>query len=130
MRVIAKELGISHQRVSQLFQEVCDEIPAARLADMRNEEGELADAAIRDLLSMATNKNVSPRTRAELWGQIRGWSESKRKLFGVDAPTRRELTVVSEDTVNNAIAELNLEIARMDAQAATHGVDTSSLVDA
>jgi len=127
-RKIAAEVGLSHQRVVQIFEAARDRIPAERLADLRAEEAELADRAIQKLLLIAENDtynertgshNVSPRTRVEAWGHIRMWSESKRKLFGADAPTRREITVVTEETIDREMRRLNEQIAALDARPAT-----------
>lgn len=121
-RAIGAELGVSPPRVHQIFAAARDRIPAQRLADLRDDERELADRAIHDLLGIAENPQVSPRTRCEAWGQIRGWSESLRKLYGVDAPTKREITVISDDAISNAIKGLNAEVAALDAQAAEFGI--------
>jgi hypothetical protein len=121
-REIARRVGLSHERCRQIFQAARDRIPGERLSDLRTDHHELAYRAIHDLLQIAENPQVSPRTRAEAWNSIRGWSESDRKLFGVDAPTRREITVISDDAVSNAIQELNREIAALDAQASAAGV--------
>ena len=119
---IGDEIGLSAPRVHEIFQEVQNRIPAQRIGDLRAEESDLADRAIANLLEIAENTNVSPRTRAEAWNSIRGWSESKRKLFGVDAPTRREITVVSNETIDMAIVELTKEMAAMEAQAKAAGI--------
>lgn len=114
---IGEELGITRQRVEQIFQAARDRIPAARLADMRAEEAELADEGIADLLKIARDASVSPRTRVEAWQAIRAFSESKRKLFGVDAPQRKEITVLTDDVIDSAIKKLTEEMEALDAQA-------------
>jgi AraC-like DNA-binding protein len=124
-RAIAQQVGVSHTQCQRIFQAARDRIPADRLNDLRVDHHELAYRAISDLLKIAENPNVSPRTRAEAWNSIRGWSESDRKLFGVDAPTRREITVISNETVDSAIAELNREMAQMEAQAKAAGIKVS-----
>lgn len=108
-RKIAEELGITHARVQKIFQETRDRIPAARLADLREEESELADRGIASLLDIAENERISPRTRVEAWNSIRAWSESKRKLYGVDAPIRKEITVLTEDVVDAALRKASEE---------------------
>lgn len=122
LRVIGAELGITPQRVGQIYEKARDRLPAQKIADIRIEEAELADRAIKDLLTIAENPQVSPRTRCEAWGQVRSWSESLRKLLGVDAPLRREITVVSDDAISNAIKGLNAEMAIMEAQATEFGI--------
>lgn len=124
--VIGEELGVSMQRVHQIFQKAMARVPQQQINDLRREGSELADRAISDLLSIAENPRVSPRTRCEAWACIRSWAESLRKLHGVDAPVRREITVVSAETVDNAIAELTRDMAAMDAEAKAIGVDLGS----
>jgi AraC-like DNA-binding protein len=121
-RAIAEQVGVSHTQCQRIFQDARDRLPAERLSDLRTTHHELAQRAIHDLLKIAENPQVSPRTRAEAWNSLRGWSESARKLWGADAPTRREITVVSAETVDNAIAELNKEMARMEEQAKAAGI--------
>lgn len=122
VRVIATQLGISPGRVSQIHQKACSRIPAEALHTIRIESSELAYRAIKDLLGIAENPQVSPRTRAEAWGQVRGWSESLRKLMGADAPQRREISIITEDAVNNAIKELTSEMSFMEDQVNTLGI--------
>lgn len=122
---IGAELGITAQRVHQIFEVARDRIPASRLADLRAEESELADRGIADLLKIAENDSINPRTghpmvsphaRVEAWNAIRGWSESKRRLFGADAPLRKEITVLTDDVVDAAIKKLTDEMELLDAQ--------------
>lgn len=134
-RKIAAELGITHTRVIQIFQTARDRIPASRLADLRAEESDLADEAIADLLTIAKNDTINPRTghpmvsphaRVEAWNAIRGFSESKRRLFGADAPLRKEITVLTDDVVDAAIKKLTDEMEALDAHKA---LDVTKLID-
>ena len=121
-REVSRRVGLSHEQCRRIFQAYRDKIPTERINDLRVDHHELAYRAIHDLLQMAENPQISPRTRAECWNAIRGWSESDRKLYGVDAPTRREITVISDDAVSNAIGELNREMAALEAQARESGI--------
>jgi methylphosphotriester-DNA--protein-cysteine methyltransferase len=121
-RVIAAELGLSVARVHGIFKEACDRIPAEAVHTVRVQSSDLYDRAVNDLLKIAENPQVSPRTRAEAWNAIRGWNESFRKLMGADAPQRREISVVSGETIDNAIMELTKEMAAMEAQAQAAGI--------
>lgn len=114
---IGKELGITRQRVTQIYNAARDRIPASRLADLRAESTELIDEAIRDLLDIARDKSISPRTRVEAWNSIRGFDESLRKLYGADAPMRKEITVLTDDVIDSAIKKLTEEMELLDAQA-------------
>lgn len=121
-RAIAEQVGVSHTQCQRIFRAARDRVPAERISDLRTDHHELAYRAIHDLLQIAENPQVSPRTRAEAWNSIRGWSESDRKLYGIDAPTRREITVISDDAISGAITELNREMAAMEAQAREAGI--------
>lgn len=121
-RLIAAELGVSLARVSQVHKRAIDRVPVEAVGAMRAQESELCDRAISNLLEIAENERVSPRTRCEAWGQIRSWSESKRRLFGIDAPVRREINIISEATIDTAIENLTREMSIMDAQAKAAGL--------
>jgi hypothetical protein len=57
----------------------------------------------------------------EVWNKL---SERRAKLGGLDKPERREVTVLSKDTVTAAIERLNVEIT---AKAAQHDLDLKQL---
>lgn len=108
-RDIALKLGVSHTRVMQIFAEVRDRIPAQHLAHLRAEEAELADKAITNLLTIAENEKVRPSSRIEAWRCICVWSAHKSALFGAFAPTRKEITVLTEDVVDAALRKASEE---------------------
>lgn len=127
-RAIAAELGISLSRAHQIFTEACNRIPAEAVHTIRVESSDLHDRAIRDLLSIAENPQISPRTRVEAWAQVRSFDESHRKLMGADAPVRKEVTIISDDTVNQAIAELTKEMMLLEGQAKEAGIDLDKVL--
>lgn len=53
--------------------------------------------------------------------ELRANGESRRRLLGLDAPTRNEVTVVTRDAVEQAIAELEAKLAENDPAAVTAG---------
>jgi hypothetical protein len=114
-RQIGQELGISHTRAHQIYEAARNRIPASRLADLRAEESELLDEGVQSLLKIARDDRltsdgkpiVSPRTRVEAWNAICKFSESKRRLFGADAPQRKEVTVLSDSVVDAALRKAN-----------------------
>lgn len=71
----------------------------------------LVDDATADLMIIARDEDVSPRTRIEAWSTIRAWAERKAKLLGLDAPTQ----VVTIDKVDQEIAALSRELEAMQA---------------
>ncbi|MGH3408116.1 MAG: sigma factor-like helix-turn-helix DNA-binding protein [Streptosporangiaceae bacterium] len=108
---IAAKLGISQQRVSQLYKQALTEVPAQDIEEHRAEELILIDDAIRNLLRIAMDLSTSPRTRVEAWNAIRGWSDRKARLLGLDAPARSRVEVITEDVIDAEIRRLETEIA-------------------
>ena len=115
-RAIAAEIGISTARAHQIFHEACNRIPAEQLNTIRVRSRDLADRAINNLLKIAENPNNSPHSRVAAWTEIRNYDESQRKLFGADAPVRKEITVLTDDVIDNAIRKLTEEMELLDAQ--------------
>lgn len=119
---IGAQLGVSKQRAYQLHQAALRQVPATTLAQVRQEEGELIDEAVRELRVIALDPDTSPRTKVEAWGQIRGYSESRRRLYGADAPRREEIQIISEATID-------AEIERKTAELLAHGVTDEQIAE-
>jgi len=92
-REIAEELGVSRQRVHQLWTDILDRIPSAHLDKYRQEERELADHAVRDLLSIIKDPTATHGSKIRSWEVMCKWSERRSRLDGLDAPVRRELEI-------------------------------------
>lgn len=112
---IARRLGISQQRVSQLYSEALAMFPAQQVEEHRAEELMLIDDAIADLLPLARDHD-RPRTAVEAWNSIRGWAERKAKLLGLDAPDRHEFITI--DAIDRELIQLRAEIAAQEAAGA------------
>jgi hypothetical protein len=82
---IGRVLGISRQRANALYRQALRDIPAADLNEHRNEELTLIDDACRGLLGIASNVNVTARTRVEAYAALARWAERKARLLGLDA---------------------------------------------
>ena len=102
---IARQLGISQQRVSQLYAQALAEVPAAQVAEHRAEELMLIDDAIADLLPIARD-HTRPRSAVEAWNAIRGWADRKARLLGLDAPARSKVEIITEEMVDAEIRRL------------------------
>jgi transcriptional regulator with XRE-family HTH domain len=109
---IARRLGISQPRVSQLYSKALAMIPAAHVEEARAEELLLIEDALSALLVIARDEHTSPRTKVEAWTGARGWSERRSKLLGLDAPDRHEYLAISE--IDRQLEELKLEMALQD----------------
>jgi hypothetical protein len=97
--------GITSQRAHQIYWEAMRETPNSQVEEHRQEQTDLADKAVNALLAIAEDPDVSARTRVEAWSSIKGWCEHKAKLLALYAPLRREITVLSESTVDLALAK-------------------------
>jgi hypothetical protein len=106
---IGDRLGISQQRAGQIYRAALSDIPAQQVDEHRAEELELIDLAVNRLMSIAADPETSPRTRVEAWSAIRGWSERKSKLLGLDSPSKHE--VITLDAINAEIEKLAAELA-------------------
>jgi hypothetical protein len=129
-REIADELGISRQRVQQLWDAILIRIPAAHLDRHREEERELADDAVRDLLDIIRDPEATHGARTRAWEVACKWSERKSRLLGLDAPVRRELEITDttgwEYQMRAAIAETERELHTARTIAITAGPDDAS----
>jgi hypothetical protein len=114
---IAKAVGVNATRARKLYNEALAEIPAQHVDEHRAEELLLIDDAVADLMIIAKEQSISPRSRIEAWSVIRSWAERKAKLLGLDAPTQ----VVTIDRVDQEIAALTRELEALEAA----GVDTA-----
>lgn len=123
---IGRRFDISAQRAHRIYSEALDDYPVAKLAEHRHEEAELIDTAIRDLMSIAADDReyedskgnlrpcVSSRTRVEAWSAIRGWSEHRARLFGLNAPSRSTVDVVTHDSLAEEMQRLAAELGEND----------------
>lgn len=120
-RDIASAVGLSMSGCHRIFETYRRQIPGSELASWREEELDLLGRGIQRLLTIAEDDRVdrngkpivSAHARAEAWKEIRQHSESRRKMLGVDAPTKREIEIV--DTDRDA-AQFNAEIAELENQ--------------
>lgn len=103
---IATAFDITPQRAHQLYQAALKERPNPLVDEHRAEEAALIDRAVNRLLQIAEVDDVSPRTRVEAWNAIKGWCEHKARLLGLNAPARKEITVLTEDAVDQALRAL------------------------
>lgn len=110
---IAATWDITPQRAHQIYRAALDEFPAVQVAEHREEEAGLIDRAIANLLAIAEDDSptASARTRVEAWSAIRGWCEHKARLLGLNAPVRKEISVLSESVVDKALAQASADHA-------------------
>lgn len=115
-KITGKAVGYCHE----LYQRALAEIPVANVVQAREEECRLVDEAIKQLLAdiakdEAKDTSSSFRSRIEAWNAIRGWSEHRAKMLGLNAPIKSQIQVITEDHIDNAIKELEAKLAMNDA---------------
>jgi hypothetical protein len=109
---IGRELGISKQRAHQLYSRAVAETPAREVAEWHAEELDLVDDALRDLMEITADWEVSPRTRVEAWTCARGWAEHKARMLGLNAPEKHEHRTIGE--IDARLLDLADQMAAME----------------
>lgn len=113
LRDIGKRVGLSHEGVRKIILKAFEQTRKVEIVQLIQAEGEhLADEAISNLREIALDKTVAPRTRNDAWDKARLWHESKRKLFGADAPIRKEIEIADTSTWE---WQMRSEIAQIEA---------------
>lgn len=126
---IGRELGVTRQRAHQLYTRALQTLPAVGINQYRATQQELIRTGIREQLIIARTPSVSPRTKIEAWAGIGKLMEREAKLLGLDAPMRKEITVLTEDAVDNAMRKLAEEHNALAAEAQAAGMDTTGWLD-
>lgn len=109
--------GHAHDR----FLAVMRAYPRDDVEDMRNLELDKLEKTARALEKQIAAGGDRVVRAAEVWNKI---SERRSKLMGLDRPEKKEITVLTKDTVAAAIEKLNAE---MEAKARQAGVDLTEL---
>jgi hypothetical protein len=107
---IGTELAITGQRAGQLYRAALAAIPARNVDEHRVEASELADLAVKGLLTIATDVRAGLRYRIDAWLAIARWEEHRARLLGTNAPIRTEVLTLSG--IDQQIQQLELELER------------------
>lgn len=113
-REIAAAVGCSTQYAHRLYYQALADIPATEVVQARQEECELVDDAVVGLLKIANDPEEAGRTRVEAWTSLRGWSEHRARLLGLNAPATSRVQLISESDIDAEIARLTRELADND----------------
>jgi hypothetical protein len=105
---IGGELGVSEQRAWQLYRATLAAAPMKSVDEHRHEAGTLADAAVKNLLTIATDLKAGLRSRIDAWSVIRSWEEHRAKILGTNAPVKSEIMTLG--SIDSEIAKLELEL--------------------
>lgn len=112
MEECAAEFGISVSYAHRIYKKALAEYPTQHAEEYRAEELQLVDEAVHSLLAIARGHHEvrtkwlksgpveydyypTYKDRIEAWNAIQKWSETKRKLTGIDAPTQIQFTTES-----------------------------------
>jgi hypothetical protein len=105
---IGAEVGLTGQRCGQLYRQTLAEIPMRNVDEHRAEAGELADKAVKDLLTIAMDVKAGLRNRIDAWLAIARWEEHRARLLGTLAPLRTEIMTLGG--IDAEIARLEVEL--------------------
>jgi predicted transcriptional regulator len=92
---IAAKLGVTRQRVCQYLKQALTELNAASLdaaAELRAIEDARLEARLLEANLLVQAHKADPDVFAKLDARRQAISDAKRRLWGLDAPTRTELT--------------------------------------
>lgn len=103
---------VTKQRVQAIYKKALVAIPSAVVDELRIEQTDLADRAIRDLLGIVDRTKFSdPRAATEALRVLCTWSERLSRLHGLDAPLRAEFSNMTADQLDREIHRLEIEVA-------------------
>lgn len=132
-REISAELGYTGSNAYKAVQRAIAAAPVEAVAEMRAMQGQLLDEVIAKLwdVVLADHPLVSQGrvmhgiqdagpVIAALNGIVRA-AESKRRLFGLDAPARQTITVITEDAVDAELRHLEEELASQGVTGVSNG---------
>jgi hypothetical protein len=105
---IGAEVGLTGQRCGQLYRQTLTEIPLRNVDEHRVEAGELADQAVRNLLTIAMDVRAGLRNRIDAWLAVARWEEHRARLLGTNAPLRTEIMTLGG--IDAEIARLEIEL--------------------
>jgi hypothetical protein len=111
-REIGSQLCVSPQRAYQIWQKALTELPNPKLAEHRSSQLAAIDVTKQVLFKIAFDESKSANARVEACNSIKGLLEREAKLTGTDSPSRRELTVISQDVVDAEIQRLTAEMGQ------------------
>jgi DNA-binding CsgD family transcriptional regulator len=121
---IGRRLGIRRQTATTIWERAVSRVPVANINQVRADQVALIDTATRELFVIARDTKAANKDRVEAWNSLCKWAERRSKLLGLDSPARKEINVLSADTVKDATRRLQAELT-LRARAA--GIELSAL---
>jgi hypothetical protein len=107
---IGRRLDVSPQRAYQIWQKALIELPNPKLVEHRASQLAAIDLTKQVLFKIAFDESKSTHARVEACNSIKGFLDREAKLTGTDMPSRKELTVISQDVVDAEIQKLTAEL--------------------
>lgn len=112
-RDIANEMNCNVASSHRAVQRALARIPLEAVGDLRKIEGERLENLWLVASEIALNgSNADRQLRAV--DRCLTIMERKAKLFGLDAPTKNVVSVITEDVIDAEIARLETEIAQLE----------------
>jgi hypothetical protein len=114
-REIGAELGIDPSTAYDEVQRAAQMIPTEGAAEMKQAMLDEMDRMSRHLWSVVGRQQSNDGPGLQAIAQLLRVQERKARLMGLDAPKRRAVDVITHDMFMEAIADLEAEVARMEA---------------
>lgn len=109
-RVIADRYGVTVSRISQIWTKALRDMPTRAVEERRNEADEFCTRMIGKLTPLLDDDSVAARTKAEISRAINLWEQRRAALLGLDQPRRREVEIITADTIDRAMRDLTVEV--------------------
>lgn len=113
---IGRTYGITPQRVHQIWKRELQRRPVPYIDEHRRKEAALIDHAMTKLFEIINDSSAYRKDRVDALRVLATYSEARRRLLGLDAPQRREITVLTEDVVDAALRKASEEFETVSRQ--------------
>jgi hypothetical protein len=124
---IAGELGITRQAAWRIWRKVVDTAGQDDVRQFRADQVRATNLRIAELLQRARKPGISDRDFAAIYAEITKAQDLLAKLAGTFMPTRREVSVITQDVVDREIERLTREHAGVAAEARTAGMGVDDM---
>jgi hypothetical protein len=126
-RELGAELGIDPSTAYDAVQRAAQMIPTAGAAEMKQAMLDEMDRTSRYPRGVVERQQSDDGPGLKAVAELLRVQERTARLMGLDAPTRRAVDVITHDALMEAIADMEADIARKEAQLASHKLRGAAL---
>jgi hypothetical protein len=119
-REIGAELGVDPSTAYDALQRAAQMIPTEGAAEMKQAMLDEWGRMSLHLWSIVERRQSDDGPGLKAIAQLLRVQEPKARLMGLDAPTRRAVDVITHDVFMDALADLEADVARREAELELH----------